>query len=130
MYIKELIPPPYAQYALSTLNKLKALYNYSFPVSPPVKMAMITLVNDGVIDCCLTGIYRRMLKCDYLRAKNMVNDTIKCMQQAVEVETDMMTVNKTIDALYLTLIDLAFYRYDAAHDRIRNLHFTIERKYM
>lgn len=88
----------------------------------------IRYVNDAIINRRLVGIYTKIMRRDIIDAKTVVKETIEDFSCA---ETDSPhTSSKCINVLYRVLIDLAMKRYDAAHDKVRDLYYYIESPYM
>lgn len=97
----------------------------------------IAFVDDAVIVCRLRGIYNVLNKNVYHphartyqnnKACALINETIRTFQ-SVECE-DKKVVSELITVLYLTLVDIAMKRKHAAHDRVRNMFYKIESRYM
>lgn len=131
----------YVKYHLSsskqTINQTNILKSslplyLSISLSLPLnnKMVSITLINPAVIDCRLGSIYRNLAKNNIDNTVFLLNDTIKIIQGATEYDCNERFVNYVVDELYRSLINVAFGRYHMAHDKIRDLHYEIEKTFM
>jgi hypothetical protein len=89
----------------------------------------ITLINHAVIDCRLGSIYRNLARNNIDKCIFILNDTIKAIQSAHQWECDERFVSLVVDELYKSLINIAFGRIHDAHNKIRDLHYQIEKCY-
>lgn len=87
----------------------------------------ITYLNDGILNCRVRGIYYRILKMDIQIAKEMVNDTIWSLNNAVLIDNPE-TVKYCTPIFYRMLVDLSLGKTQAAHDKIRTIHYYIFNK--
>jgi hypothetical protein len=85
----------------------------------------LMLITDAVIERRLFGIYKLLSYKKIDKVIALVNETIWNLQNAEEYESNMSTVNTTINVLYTILIDIARKRYNMAHDKVRDLRFTM-----
>lgn len=90
---------------------------------------ILAYMNDAIIDCRLRGIYKRLYRGDNVRAAKLIKDTLQNMRVR-PFDVDKYMYNAVYDTFYLCLIDIAMKRFDSAHNRIRDLHYTINKQYM
>jgi hypothetical protein len=87
-------------------------------------------VSDAVIDCRLRGIYHALNDKDYFKSCALINDCIRLLDTTYEIDMDKKLVLHIYKTLYNALVELGLNRPMAAHDHIRNLHYTINMPYM
>lgn len=85
----------------------------------------LAVVSFDVLDCRLKGIYNLMRKDNIPKAITVINQTIRSINNAKKAECPRQFVNFFVEQLYSILIDIAFKRIPDAHNRIRDLHYTI-----
>lgn len=84
-----------------------------------------TMVDETIIDCRLHGIYSNICKGNIDKAVLVINETIRSVQRAQQVDCEKEFVNHLVNELYLMLVNIAMGRIHAAHDKIRNLHYSL-----
>ena len=94
---------------------------------PPTKP--LAYVSDAIIDCRLRSIYQSMLNKDYFRACALLNDCIRLLNTTHEVDMDKTVMKSIYNSLYNALVALGLNRPHAAHDCIRDLHYSISAKH-
>lgn len=85
----------------------------------------LSTVSFDVLDCRLKGIYNLMRKDNISKAVSVINQTIWSINHAKSSECPRQFINFFVEQLYSILIDIAFKRIPDAHNRIRDLHYTI-----
>lgn len=102
---------------------------FPFTIKPLIKMPnRIMYINESVIDCCLTGLYQLLKDKNYDMAKTIINDNINMMNKntnKVIIDMDKNTYNKIIGEFYHMSVEIALKKYNAVHDRIRDIHYHI-----
>ena len=84
-----------------------------------------TLVNYAILDCRLTGLYKLMCRGNYTKVVAVLNDTLRSIRGAVSCQCTSKFMDFIITQLYHMLVDMAFRRYSAVHERLRDVHFII-----
>lgn len=92
---------------------------------PFVKTQKLAYIDEFILDCRLTGIYKTLKKGDYERTKSLIRDTLNIMMTAGEIDMTKIMYRKIVDELYHMIVELAFKKFNSVHDRIRNLHYYI-----
>lgn len=90
---------------------------------------ILAYMDDAIIDCRLRGIYRRLSRGESVRAAKLIKDTLNNMRMR-PFDVDKFMYNAIYDTFYMALIDIAMKRFDSAHNRIRDLHYMINKRYI
>ena len=90
----------------------------------------LKLIDEAVIDCRLRGLYMLLCTQKYVKFQKVVNDTIRNFQNAEEITVDPKLMDRFLNIMYMSLIDMAMGRQDKVHDMIRNLHYEIRKPWL
>ncbi len=93
-------------------------------------MPSIEYVSDAVIVRRLQTIYKAITDQNRERSLFLVRDTLHMLQTAVESDMTARLASLAIDMCFKTLVELAMYRYNNAHNNVRELYYNIESKYI
>ena len=85
---------------------------------------------DALIVGRLHNIYKAIGDRNRGLALSLVRETLIMFQNANKLGMENRFVSNAIGVCYKTLVELAMYRYELAHDQIRNLYYNIESKYI
>ena len=89
---------------------------------------MATTINyfhEAVLDCRVRGIYGLLLTQRYKEATSVINDTMRSLRGPTpHLPTPVALMAFT--HLSKCLIDIAFKRYNNAHDEIRQVHYKLD----
>ena len=93
----------------------------------------ILFVDDAIITRRLFVIYKHIYRSasgmlEEQRACSFINETIRMLKRA-DSEDVKVTAN-VIKVLYLVLVDMAMHRHNQAHDKVRDLYYQIESRYI
>jgi len=111
IYIKQ-------QIKKETLDKSPSLQ------SPNLHMAFnsrIQLMNEAVLDCRVGGLLNLLNKQDYKKAAQVMNETIRIFDTAVENSFSKEFIMYVVNNLYHCLIELSFRKYDVVIGRLSNI---------
>ena len=93
-------------------------------------MPSIEYASDAVVVRRLQTIAKAIGDQNRERSLTLVRDTLTMLQNSKERDMNPRDVSNAIGVFYKTLVELAMYRYTAAHDQIRGLYYNIESKYI
>lgn len=85
----------------------------------------LAYINERIINCRLTGLYKALNKRDYDRTSDLIADTINMIKIAEVVDIDAPLYSKINDDFYRIAVDFAFKLYHSVHNRIRDMHYYI-----
>ena len=95
-----------------------------------IRPGNIFFVDDVIVDCRLRGIYKSLLRRDYMRVKFNISDMIDHLVKAPYIDLDVDIYKQIIDQFMHMRVDCAMKKYDDVHNRIREVHYLIENSYM
>ena len=78
-------------------------------------------MNEAVLDCRVGGLLNLLNKQDYKKAAQVMNETIRIFDTAVENSFSQEFIMYVVNNLYHCLIELSFRKYDVVIGRLSNI---------
>ena len=91
---------------------------------------VITYVSDAVLTSRLQTIYKAIANGHKAKALDVSRDTLVLLQNCMETDMTPGDRNAAIGVFYKALVELAFNRYQTAHDLMRQLYYKIQADYL
>jgi len=89
----------------------------------------LTYLNEVFFDCRLRGLHSALGKGETVKARDMVAECLRIFRSGnVDMTSDVYKAS--YDELFHILGDIAMRRYVKAQDRVRDLHYFMNRKQM
>lgn len=85
----------------------------------------LSYINYATIDCRIKKLYKQINALEYDKFHSSLLDTIYEFRNAEHIEADPRFIENIIEQLSRALIDVSFQKYSVAHDRIRDIHYSI-----
>lgn len=82
-------------------------------------------INYATIDCRIKKLYKLINSVQYDQFHASLMETIYEFKNAKEIEGDPKFISGIIDQLSRALVDISFKKYSVAHERIRDIHYSI-----
>jgi hypothetical protein len=110
---------------------IKRSFDKTYPIVP-IKaqfknITQLAYINDLIVDCRLKGLYMLLKDKKYEKASAVIGDSINMMLKATEIDMDKRIHKKIIAEFYHMYVEIALKKYNAVHDRIRDMHYYIVR---
>lgn len=79
----------------------------------------------AIIDGQLMVVYRLMKNGRYDAACNVLNDIVRNIRYTKKGKYDIAILSRIVDESYRALVDIAMGRYEGAHHKVRNMHYSL-----
>ncbi len=88
-------------------------------------MANYTCITNEILHGQMRVVSSLFMEKKYMPAKKVLNDILSSIRHAYIIECDKNRLSNIIDETYRTLIDIAFRRYNDAHNRVKDMLWKI-----
>jgi hypothetical protein len=100
--------------------------NFAFESSKQFKPTpQLAYVDEYIINQRICTIYKSIKNEKYKRAYALIDDTLNTLKNAKELFMDSMLVDRIMNDFFKMTFELAFQKFNAAHNRLRDLHYFI-----
>lgn len=85
----------------------------------------LSYINYATIDCRIKKLYKLVNAGEYDQFHATLMDTIYEFKNAEQIDGEPRFISSIIDQLSRALVDVSFQKYSVAHQRIREIHYSI-----
>ena len=85
----------------------------------------LSYINYATIDCRIKKLYKLVNAGEYDQFHTTLMDTIYEFKNAEHIDGEPGFISSIIDQLSRALVDVSFQKYSVAHQRIREIHYSI-----
>lgn len=85
----------------------------------------LSYINYATIDCRIKKLYKQVNAGEYDQFHATLMDTIYEFKNAQQIDGELRFISGIIDQLSRALVDVSFQKYSVAHQRIRDIHYSI-----
>lgn len=82
-------------------------------------------IDEYIVDCRLHGIYKQIVNANYKKAYFNIIDMLINLNNHEIVNIENKFYNKIIDTFFHMRVEMSIKKYEAVHNRVRDLHYKI-----